>query len=48
MTFEHVSKPPFGNGLANLALTTISFEFLGRLNAEIGESLKNETIRSLV
>lgn len=39
MTFELVSKPPFGNGLANLALSTISFEFLGRLNGESGESL---------
>lgn len=45
---EHVLKPPFGNGLSNLALSTISFQFLGRLNIAIGGSLKRSTTLLLV
>jgi hypothetical protein len=41
-------KPPLGNGLSSLALTTMSFKFLGRLNAAIGGSLKSFAILSLL
>lgn len=41
-------KTPLGNGFSNIALTTMPFKFLGRLNVAIGGSLKRSAIHSLV
>lgn len=45
---EHVIKLLFGNGYSKFALTTISFYFLRRLNAAIGETLKRSANFSLM
>lgn len=37
---EQLLEPPFHNELPNLSLITLSFKFLGRLNATIDGSLK--------
>lgn len=43
---EQVLKPPLSNGLFIIALTTMSFEFPGRLNAAIDGSFKGQPIFS--
>lgn len=40
LAFKHVLKPPFDIELSILALTTMSFKFIWRLNAAIGGYLK--------
>lgn len=45
---EHAIKSLFGNGLSKLALTTISFYFLRRINAAIGGTLKRSASFSLM